>query len=41
MQFVMANIKVISYEEATGKLKDIYDGLIDPWCTIRKKAGEG
>lgn len=29
MQFVMANIKVISYEEATGKLKDIYDGLIE------------
>jgi len=28
MQFVMANIKVISYEDATGKLKDIYDGLI-------------
>jgi len=25
----MANIKVISYEEATGKLKDIYDGLIE------------
>lgn len=25
----MANIKVISYGEATGKLKDIYDGLIE------------
>ena len=25
----MANIKVISFEEATGKLKDIYDGLIE------------
>jgi len=25
----MANIKIISYEEATGKLTDIYDGLIE------------
>ena len=25
----MPNIKVIPYEEATGKLKDVYDGLIE------------
>ena len=25
----MSNIKVISYKEATGKLKDIYEGLIE------------
>jgi hypothetical protein len=32
---------VIIYEEATGKLKDIYYGLIGFMCTRRRKAGEG
>jgi hypothetical protein len=38
MQLAVANIKVIIYEEATGKLKDIYYGLVGPICLRRRKS---